>query len=193
MWQENINHLWWSWVSNTWTPTAGTSTNPLASPSGTVVVGTSGHIVDNNGNIWTINAAGQVAQNGVADTNTMNVLELAYVNGIVWQENINHLWWSWVSNTWTPTAGTSTNPLASPSGTVVVGTSGHIVDNNGNIWTINAAGQVAQNGVADTNTMNVLELAYVNGIVWQENINHLWWSWVSNTWTPPAGTSTSPV
>ena len=195
VWQENINHLWWSWVSNTWTPPAGTSTSPLGSvsPSGTVVVGTTGWITDSNGNIWTINTAGQVAKNGVGDTNTENVLELAYVNSVVWQENINHLWWSWVSNTWTPTAGTSTNPLASPSGTVVIGTSGHIVDNNGNVWTINSAGQVAQNGVADTNTMNVLELAYVNGIVWQENINHLWWSWVSNTWTPPAGTSTSPV
>jgi hypothetical protein len=62
-------------------------TGGATSPSGTVVTaGSGGSIRDASGNVWTINAAGQVTINGQADTTTSNVIELAYVNGIVWQE-----------------------------------------------------------------------------------------------------------
>jgi hypothetical protein len=81
-----------------------------------VLAGATASITDANGNNWTINSGGQVDVNGTADTTTANVTELAYVNGQVWQENTDNLWWGKSSPTdsWAPGAGTSTSPLPAP-------------------------------------------------------------------------------
>jgi hypothetical protein len=50
-------------------------------------------ITDAHGNQWTIAPNGQITINGVVDTPTGNVIELAYVNGQIWQENNQGLWW----------------------------------------------------------------------------------------------------
>jgi hypothetical protein len=49
--------------------------------------------------------------------------------------------------------------------------------------------------VIDPTTANVTELAYVNGRIWQENSQGLWWSKSApaDAWAPPYGTSTNPV
>ncbi len=214
VWQENASKLWWGKTSPSaaWSPAAGTATSPLPasapkpSANDTVVkAGSTAAITDASGNTWTITAGGQVAMNGTADTTTANVTELAYVNGEVWQENGSDLWWGKTSPTaaWSPAAGTATSPLpastgskASANDTVVkAGAAGTIVDASGNKWTITSAGQVAVNGTADTTTAKVIELAYVNGEVWQENASDLWWGKTSPTaaWSPAAGTSTSPL
>jgi endoglucanase len=176
---------------------------PTPTPSGndTVVKGTTGAITDASGNKWTITAAGQVAVNGVADTTTGNVTELAYVNGTIWQENKSGLWWGETkpNASWAPTAGTATSPLPptqSPNDTVLKpNTGGAIVDASGNKWTITGTGQVAVNGVVDTTTARVTELAWVNNKIWQENASNLWWGKTSSTaaWSPNAGTATSPL
>lgn len=84
----------------------------------------------------------------------------------------------------------------SPNNTIVTaGSGGSITDQNGNIWTITSGGQVAVNGIADTTTSGVIELAYENGLIWQENGANLWWSKSvpADAWSPPAGTTTSPI
>ena len=85
--------------------------------------------------------------------------------------------------------------VPSANDTVVVGTAGAITDASGNTWTITGGGQVAVDGVADTQTGNVTELAYVNGTIWQENSSNLWWGETQNNdaWAPSAGTATSSV
>ena len=175
---------------------------PQPSANDTVVTGTSGVITDATGNTWTITSGGQVAVNGVADTQTGNVTELAYVNGTIWQENSSNLWWGETQNNdaWAPSAGTAASPLPVPpqpsaNDTVVTGTSGAITDASGNTWSITSGGQVAVNGVADTQTGNVTELAYVNGTIWQENSSALWWGETQNNdaWAPSAGTATNPL
>ncbi len=207
VWQENSSKLWWGKTQPTaaWGPGTGTATSPLpppASANDTVVkLGSTAAIVDASGNKWTITSAGLVAVNGVADTTTANVIELAYANGTVWQENSSKLWWGKTqpSAAWGPGAGTATSPLpppASANDTVVkLGSTAAIVDASGNKWTITSAGLVAVNGVADTTTAQVAELAYVNGTVWQENNSKLWWGKTQPTaaWSPSAGTSTSPL
>ncbi len=168
------------------------------------ISGPNGSITDTNGNIWTITAAGVVNENGTAAGYTANVAELADVNGIIWQENAGHLWWSWTGSTWSTGAGTSTNPLPaapapaptmtpSANDTAIIGPNGSIIDAKANTWTITAAGVVDENGAAAGYTANVAELAYVNGTIWQENAGHLWWSWTGSTWSSNAGTSTSPL
>ncbi|HEX2943314.1 MAG TPA: hypothetical protein VHO91_19835, partial [Rhodopila sp.] len=83
------------------------------------------------GNKWTIQANGQIAVNGVTDTTTANVTELAYVNGEVWQENTSNLWWGKTSPTaaWSPDAGTATSPLPG-SGTISQASTGTTVSLN---------------------------------------------------------------
>ena len=130
---------------------------------------------------------------------------IAYVNGTLWQENASSLWWSWTGTGWSSGAGTSTSPLpaapppkptASANDTMVLaGSAAAITDASGNTWSITGGGQVAVNGVADTTTANVTELAYVNNQVWQENSANLWWGKTSPAaaWAPAAGTATSPL
>ena len=152
-----------------------------------------------------------MAINGTTDIYTGNVTELAYVNGMIWHENSSKMWWGETqpNDSWAPSAGTTTSPLpatptptpaptvtVSPNNTMVLaGSKAGITDVSGSVWTISNGGQVAVNGVADTITANVVELAYVNNKVWQENTSNLWWGKTSTTaaWAPNAGTSTSPL
>ena len=179
-------------------PTATPTMTPSAND--TVVTGTTTAITDASGNLWTIASGGQVAVNGTIDPTTANVIELAYVNGTIWQENASDLWWGKTSPTasWEPGAGTSVSPLpaASPNDTMLIaGSTAAITDAGGDLWTISTGGQVAVNGTADPTTANVIKLAYVNGTIWQENASDLWWGKTSPTgsWAPGAGTATSPL
>lgn len=82
---------------------------------------------------------------------------------------------------------------ASPNNTVVLaGSTASIIDAGGNAYTIKS-GQVAVGGIADATTLNVIEIAYVNGLVWQENSAKLWWSRATPTSSWAGGTSTSPL
>ena len=84
----------------------------------------------------------------------------------------------------------------SPDNTVVtLGSTAAIVDASGNNWTLTSDGLVAVNGVADTTTAQVTELAYVSKQIWQENSGNLWWGKTSPTdaWAPNAGVATSPL
>lgn len=91
-----------------------TTTTFTPSPNDTIVTsGSTAVITDAYGNTWGITSAGLVSLNGVADTTTANVVELAYVSGEVWQENTSGLWYGKTSATaaWTPNAGTDINPI----------------------------------------------------------------------------------
>jgi hypothetical protein len=176
-----------------------------SSPNDTIdFAGSGAAITDASGNLWTITAGGQVAVNAMSDPLTGNVLELAYVDGVVWQKNAQDLWWSKTSpsSAWLPPYGTAIPPLpvtASPNDTVVYSPPGvataAITDASGNTWAINATGQVTVNGTVDNTTGNVVELAYANGQIWQENTAGLWWSKSAPTdaWGPTYGTSANPI
>ena len=197
--------------------TGGAVTGPTPAPvptvtssaNDTVVTGTMGSIVDASGNTWTISSGGQVAVNGVADATTAGVVELAYVNGTIWQENASKLWWGETqpNASWAPAVGTATSPLpaaptptASPNDTMVLaGATTAIADASGNRWTIAASGQVAVNGAIDATTANVTQLVYANKEVWQQNASNLWWvksspaaSWVSGADPLPAPVVIAP-
>lgn len=67
----------------------------MTSSDGTVVtLVDGGTIVDTMGNQWSISASGQVVENGVTDTLTSNVTELAFKNSVIWQENTAFLWYA---------------------------------------------------------------------------------------------------
>ena len=99
------------------------STTATASANDTVVATVAGTstatITDAAGNVWAV-ASGIVTVNGVADPTTADVIELAYVNGKVWQENANDLWWAKTTpfDQWTPNDGTPVNPVHGSSFTL---------------------------------------------------------------------------
>ena len=104
------------------TPTPPASDGATPSPDGTIVTGTNGDIISAAGNVYAIDAAGQITENGTVMPATQAVTELAYVNGTVYQEATSqNLWWSYneSTNIWTPTSdplstlGTSGSTTAS--------------------------------------------------------------------------------
>ena len=86
-----------------------------ASADNTVVVpgGAIPWITDTAHNRWTITAGGQVAVNGLTDSSTRNVIELAWVKGVIWQRNTAGNWYSKTSTSAPWTVGTKVSPLPS--------------------------------------------------------------------------------
>ena len=68
-------------------------------------------ITDHLGNVWAITSGAQVSLNGstAATSYTANVVEIAYVNTVVWQENASGDWYSFTS-----TGALATGPTTSP-------------------------------------------------------------------------------
>jgi hypothetical protein len=89
-----------------------TATIPPESPNGTTVTTVGPTIIGYDGTSYAINSAGQVTQNGVADTNTSSVVELYFLNNTFYQENTSN---NWYSKTYITDAYTQ---VASPIGTV---------------------------------------------------------------------------
>jgi hypothetical protein len=205
IWEENSSDLWWGETqpNSSWAQDYAGSTSPLptASANDTVVKADSTTaITDASGNTWTITSGGQVAVNGTTDTTTSNVIELAYVNGTIWEENSSNLWWGETqpNSSWAQGYAGATSPLpaASANDTVVkAGSTTVITDTSGNQWTITNGGQVAVNGTADTTTSNVIELAYVNGTIWEENSSNLWWGETqpNSSWAQDYAGAASPL
>jgi hypothetical protein len=156
-----------------------------------VLAGSSAGITDASGNLWTI-TSGEVAVNGVPDTTTSNVAEIAYVNGEVWHKNTSGAWYgktsptaAWAYSGTSPLPATTPPPVTittSPNDTMVLaGASAHITDASGNAWTITSGNQVAVNGITDTTTYNVAELVYAGRKVWHENTSGAWYDKTSPT------------
>jgi hypothetical protein len=132
----------------------------MTSPNGTVVTAnTGGAITDSKGNVWTISASGLVVENGVADAFTANVTELAFKNGVLWQENTSFLWYAKVGNVpgsyhgWSP--GTYIAPV--PVARTWVG-GGSNSAGNPNDWNDHGAPQAGDSLTMSSGTMNVTGL-----------------------------------
>ncbi len=111
-------------TSNTSSVGGSASIPVAASQDDTIISATQGgSIVDASGNAWTI-ANGQVLTNGVADTATSNVTELAYVRGTVWEENSAAMWRGKAlpTDAWSPSSGTARPPISISVTNVTTGT-----------------------------------------------------------------------
>lgn len=173
----------------------------------TVIAPSTAVITDATFNEWGISPGGQVTLNGIADTTTSNVIELAYVYNpvhTIWQENNSGFWFSKTNPASTWSTGTSVSPLTPvtpPPGTITESAQNATVTTVGpalynaalEAWTISAAGtngqQVVVNGVIDTTTSRVTLLLYNNHRVYQENAdgNYYWKTVSTDTWTGPVG------
>jgi len=98
-----INSFNVNWQDGT-TPPPPPPPTPTVSPSGTVVPNNSGGtITDSSLNLWTV-TNGVVDENAHAAGYSANVTEIAYVTGLVYQENSSGHWWDWTGSTWASTS-----------------------------------------------------------------------------------------
>ena len=176
---------------------------PTTSLNGAYAVGIGASVTDGRGVTYVINALGQITINGKPDLSTGRVDALGFYDGLVWQKNADNLWFSkstaaapWVN--YPPGTG---NPMPVPTvlpnnGSVTMHSGGGSLpfwDTHGNLWKINAAGQVEVDGKADPTTNHVIFMELVNGRIWQGNTNGLWFFKMkpSDAWS--AGTRADPV
>ena len=83
---------------------------------------------------------------------------------------------------------------ASPNNTIIQASSHTaITDSNTNSWTITSGAQSALNGSTISYTANVIEMAYVNSVVWQKNNSNNWYSFTSLGAVASGPTTTSPI
>lgn len=166
-------------------------TAPAESPNFTVVSTVGPTIIDATGMSFSLVAGAQIARNGIVDSTTANVTQLAYVNHVVWQQNTALNWYSWLGTGWSTGTTASPLPVESANNTVVTTVGPTITDSAFAVWGITAGGLVSRNGVGDATTASVIELAYVNHVVWQENASLNWYSWLGTAWS--AATTVSPL
>lgn len=156
------------------------------SPNNSVVTSAGPVITDANGVTWGFNSSGQMVRNGVANTATSGVVELLYVNGTIWAQNSAGNYYSYDANGNYVSGPQTTSPLTATPTTITATTA----QNTG-------VGQVAMNGVVDTTTYNVVEIALVGGEIYHENSSQNWYyktspsaSWTQATASPFGGTTT---
>lgn len=70
-----------------------------------------------------------------------------------------------------------------------------ITDALGNAWRITQTKQVSANGVLDNDRATVIQVAYVNQMIWRQREDLLWQSkkHPGDPWLPGGGTSNSPI
>lgn len=154
----------------------------------TLIVRPNTALTDASGNSWFFQN-GQVYENGIVDSLTNRVIAIGIIDGHVVQQNTDNRWWAKTNQGYdgwgTPgyDDGHIANPFpASESGkTIIHGSSSPIVDGSGNLWWIDG-GRVVENGVTDWMTGNVIEMAYFNGQIYQENNQLLWWQKTYQGW-----------
>jgi hypothetical protein len=166
IYQENSAKNWSAWNGSRWTSTS----NPEKASANGTAIPTATLIIDTSGNNWTI-ISGVVYVNGALAGHSANVIELLYLNGVIYQETSASAWSFWNGSGWASTS----NLYVSPSGTTIPPAS-QIIDAKGNVWTV-VRGVVYENKVAAAYSANVTEVLYQNGVVYQENSTGGWWYW----------------
>ncbi len=189
---------------------------PLASHAATLEVSAqnsvlladqTGSLIDAQRNLWTIKN-GAIYQNDVLAGYSANVIRLAYVNNVLWQENADHLWWSWNGFSWDGGWGIAQSPLPmtqiaqsvthvtkvpSANYSFVQDNAGDLVDSQLSTWKV-VNGVIYKNDTLAGYSANVIRLATVDNVIWHENKDHLWWKWNgSNSWDGGWGIPTSPL
>lgn len=118
---------------------------------------------------------GQAYERG-QPTPSSGVIQLVFANDAVYQQNVHHNWWRWISGAW---AATAAPRYPSASGTTIpVAT--QIVDGQDKLWAL-SGGQAYENS-APTPSSGVILLLYDGGSVYQENVHHNWWRWSGSAW-----------
>jgi hypothetical protein len=175
-----VNHTIWAEAGGNWYSAdysggtvnvlSGPASTPLESPNlSTFAAGTSSEITDSAGNVWTLTSGTDLLTvNGVTQTGSATVSNMAYVNHTVWAEAYGS-WYSadYSGGTVNVLSGPAATPLESPDETEILtgDTTDTITDHSGNVWALDSSSYLTLNGAADTSFVQQ-EVAYVDQTVW---------------------------
>lgn len=81
----------------------------------------------------------------------------------------------------------------SPNNTTVTTVGPTITDASNNVFSISSGALVVINGTPDPTTANVIELAYVNHVLWQENTAGNWYNYLGTPGSYGGPTTFSPI
>jgi hypothetical protein len=150
-----------------------------------VTVGSGASFTDATGNIWTISTAGlvggQAFENGALPNGqfSSNVVKIALIGQIVWQNNSGGDWYYWSGTAW---IANRNDPTVLPTATVFAGSGASFTDGSSNVWSISSGGEVLENGSPPAFSSNVAFIALVQGVIWQVNYGAQWYSWSGTAW-----------
>lgn len=70
-----------------------------------------------------------------------------------------------------------------------------ITDSFGNAWRVSPSGHPTANGVLDSDDAPIMQIAFVNQMIWRQTNDLKWWSkrHPGDMWWPPGGTEVSPL
>ena len=180
---------------------------PPASPAGAYLTGptATGALTDAAGTAWTLTAGVVSEQPASASAPakagyTAGVGLLLWYGGAIHQRNPACLWWDWNGSNWAPESSPAATvpPCAgvSPSGTVIT-TGAALTDSTLTAWSIQGGVVVSQPlGAAAPApagfSANVIALAWVGGVIYQENSSCQWYSWKASA-APPWTLGAAPA
>ena len=161
---------------------SATSLATAASQNGAKIPGLPS-IVDASGATWTI-VSNVVQKNGAIAGNNSNAAVLIYLNGVIYQENTSNLWFRWLGAAWT---GQIPDPRIVSANNAVIKTTGELVDQQRNVWSI-SGGILYRNGLQANGNYNTVEALYESGLIYSENTSAAWYLWTGSIWVAePSG------
>ena len=172
------------------------------------------YLTDATGGLWSLvkhpQKSGQIALNGVVQTNTDTVVQLLYYNHVVYHSNETGKWFSWDGSKWKVSSdphagGGPTGPTgpSGPSGPTGPGESADgtevppaasITTGYSETWKL-VNGQITINGVVQPETNSVVRLVYKNDLVYQTNSAGGWWckARASDPWQDATDPTAPPI
>jgi hypothetical protein len=97
-------------------PPTGGFKYPTSADKANVTAVSDAILVDGAHHLWGIDSHSIITVDGIEDASSSNVVQIAYVGGLIWQRNANNLWFSKTdpSAPWLPVGGSATSPLPPP-------------------------------------------------------------------------------
>lgn len=94
-----------------------------------------------------------------------------------------------------PPTGGFKYPQSAEKSSITAFTDNVLVDAGHHVWGIDSHSIIVVDGIEDATSANVVQLAFVGGLMWQRNGNNLWWSKTSPSaaWLPAGGTPNAPL
>jgi parallel beta-helix repeat protein len=174
---------WWQWTGSGWSNVGSNLPGSTASPSpdGTTVPTTASQIVDNEGAVWTIGSNSAILRNGTSAAGASGSI-IYWKSATIYIYSTDGNWWQWTGSGWSNLGPTKPGTNPSPDGTMVPTTASQIVDNNGNSWTLSAAGStyaILRNGVQAAGGYGS-RIYWKNSTIYVYGTDGNWWQWVEN-------------
>jgi hypothetical protein len=125
-----------------------------------------------------------VFENGVYSAKTTGVILLVYDGGNIYEQVQSCAVSVFQNGHWVAASLPTdfTNPVASSCPIQTIPSNAVIYDSSGNSWSVTSGKQIAENGVTQTGTADVILLLYYNGNMYHQNTHCGVWEYENGQW-----------